>query len=131
MLVKNIGATLESSEQGRSYMQQFANRMKDLANVESYTKRIKFAIQNVLDLRSNGWQERVLKERMKTKDQIRRDAAREQRAQGAGVQNPFAQTEIAGQRPSYITAVMQKQEAEAARAQKERERQQKERKDDD
>merc|ERR1719163_929023 len=122
MLVKNIGATLESSEQGRSYMQQFANRMKDLANVESYTKRIKFAIQNVLDLRSNGWQERVLKERMKTKDQIRRDAGMEQRAQQRGVQNPYVQTEIAGQRPSYITAVMQKQEAEAVKLRKEQEK---------
>ena len=54
----------------------------------------------MLDLRSNHWEERVLKERMKTKDQIRRDAMREQRAQQSGAQNFFAQTEIAGQRPS-------------------------------
>jgi hypothetical protein len=131
MLVRNIGATLESSEQGRSYMQQFASRMKDLSNIDQYSKRIKFAIQNVLDLRSNHWEERVLKERMKTKDQIRRDAMREQRAQQSGAQNFFAQTEIAGQRPSYITAVMQKQEQEAARAKKELEKIQKEKKDED
>ena len=55
----------------------------------------------MLDLRSNGWEERVLKERMKTKDQIRRDAMREQRAQQGGAQNPFAMTEIAGQRPQF------------------------------
>ena len=53
----------------------------------------------MLDLRSNGWEERVLKERMQTKDQIRVDAMREQRAQLNGVQDYFVRTEIAGQRP--------------------------------
>jgi hypothetical protein len=112
MLVRNIGATLESSDQGKSYMQQFANRMKDLAASNDYSKRIKFAIQDVLELRTNNWQERVLKEQMKTKDQIRKDAVREARAQQGGAQNPFAMTQIAGQRPQYITAVMEKQEAQ-------------------
>jgi hypothetical protein len=112
MLVRNIGATLESSDQGKSYMQQFANRMKDLAASNEYSKRIKFAIQDVLELRSNNWQERVLKEQMKTKDQIRKDAVREARAQQGGAQNPYASMQIAGQRPQYITAVMEKQEAQ-------------------
>merc|ERR1719316_914801 len=112
MLVRNIGATLESSDQGKSYMQQFANRMKDLAASNDYRKRIKFAIQDVLELRQNNWQERVLKEQMKTKDQIRKDAVREARAQQSGSQNPYASMQIAGQRPQYITAVMEKQEAQ-------------------
>merc|ERR1719454_1396651 len=112
MLVRNIGATLESSDQGKSYMQQFANRMKDLAASNDYSKRIKFAIQDVLELRTNDWQERVLKEQMKTKDQIRKDAVREARAQQGGAQNPYASMQIAGQRPQYITAVMEKQEAQ-------------------
>merc|ERR1719487_3083010 len=112
MLVRNIGATLESSDQGKSYMQQFANRMKDLAASNDYSKRIKFAIQDVLELRTNNWQERVLKEQMKTKDQIRKDAVREARAQQGGAQNPYASMQIAGQRPQYITAVMEKQEAQ-------------------
>merc|ERR1712078_447729 len=89
-----------------------ANRMKDLAASNDYRKRIKFAIQDVLELRQNNWQERVLKEQMKTKDQIRKDAVREARAQQSGSQNPFASMQIAGQRPQYITAVMEKQEAQ-------------------
>ena len=80
-------------------MQQFANRMKDLAASNDYRKRIKFAIQDVLELRQNNWQERVLKEQMKTKDQIRKDAVREARAQQSGSQNPYASMQIAGQRP--------------------------------
>ena len=59
VLMKSIGARLESYEQGRASMQQLAVRLRDLANVETYTERIKFAIQDVLDLRSNGWKERV------------------------------------------------------------------------
>jgi hypothetical protein len=118
MLVRNIGSTLESSEQGKSYMQQFANRMKDLA-AHDYGKRIKFAIQDVLDLRSNNWQERVLKEKMKTKDQIRKDALVEARAQMRGAQNPFATVETAGQRPAYISAVMQKQDEIQAKQKRE------------
>jgi hypothetical protein len=116
MLLRNIGATLESSDQGRSYMQQFASRMKDLSQVDLYSRRIKFAIQNVLDLRSSGWQERVLRERMQTRDQLRRDAMREQRAQQMGVQDYFARTEIAGQRPQYITAAMQQRQQQGQQA---------------
>merc|ERR1719262_1698485 len=129
MLVRNIGATLESSDQGKSYMQQFANRMKDLAASNDYSKRIKFAIQDVLELRTNNWQERVLKEQMKTKDQIRKDAVREARAQMGGAQNPYASMQIAGQRPQYITAVMEKQEAQREEASKARENKEKERKE--
>merc|ERR1719253_420742 len=47
----------------------------------------------------------------------------EARKQQAGTQNAFVTTEIAGQRPQYIQAVIQKQEAEAARKKAEDEKQ--------
>lgn len=106
LLVRSIGATLESSDQ--AYMQQLASRMEDLLHTE-YSKRAKCALQSVLELRSAEWeervpQERVLRERVKTKDQARADAKREQHAQHLGVRNPFLETEIAGKRPEYILA---------------------------
>jgi hypothetical protein len=64
---------------------------------------------------------------MKTKDQIRKDAVREARAQNQGAQNPFASMQIAGQRPQYIVNVMEKQEAQREADNKQRRAEEKDR----
>ena len=55
--------------------------------------------EGLIDLQANGWQERCLKDKAKTKNAIRLDQQHEERRRMSGSQNPFAYTEIAGQRP--------------------------------
>jgi translation initiation factor 4G len=57
--------------------------------VDQFTKtgpsnRIKFMLQDLLDLRANGWVERRQKETAKTMDQIRKEVAKEERNRGKG-----------------------------------------------
>ena len=58
VLLRNCGAKLDADHFGKGYMQQFANRLKDLIRSGSYSKRITYMMKDVLDTRANGWRER-------------------------------------------------------------------------
>lgn len=64
-----------------------------------------FQIQDVIDLRGRNWQQKMFKETAKTKEAVRKDAAKESNKGGGkgGVsQEAMFSTQVAGMRPSYI-----------------------------
>merc|ERR1712050_680874 len=101
-LLQNVGYTLESTQQGEALMTKFSARLLDLKCVSdpktgkaALSKRVQFSVQDLLDLRSNGWQKKMLREQAKKKDDIRKDASMAEKGQVV----PF-QTRTVGVRPS-------------------------------
>ena len=78
MLLKNIGATLETSGSGKIYLDQFVETLQELKQKNIYAKRIQFLIQDLIDLRTNSWDERLVQDAPKTKQEIREQFMREQ-----------------------------------------------------
>jgi len=110
-LLQAIGYTMDQSSAGKVLMSQFAARLLDLKRLSDkdgraqYSKRIQFQIQGLLELRQNGWEKKLWKDKPKSKEEVRKDAAAEAKkaAKGGGVDVLFS-TQIAGARPSYIDA---------------------------
>jgi hypothetical protein len=112
-LLEAIGFTLDGTSHGKQLMTQFSARLQDLKRMvgpdgkTAFDKRIQFKIQDLLDLRGNLWQKKLYREQAKTKEEVRKDALKEQRSQGKGAGKGgggdvhFA-TQVAGMRPSYI-----------------------------
>merc|ERR1712232_844672 len=105
-LLQAIGHTLENTTHGKMLMGQFAARLQDLKYTKNektgavaYSKRIQFQIQDLVELRNNNWQKKLLKEQAKTRDEVRKDAARESRMKAGEV---LFETKTAGVRPAYI-----------------------------
>jgi len=108
-LLRSIGFTLDNTQHGKALMSQFANRLMDLKRTVghdgrlSFSKRIQFQIQDLLDLRGNSWQEKLFRDQAKTKQEIRMDAVKEAKIQATkgGPEVVFG-TQVAGMRPTYI-----------------------------
>lgn len=105
-LLKAIGHTLEQTTHGKTLMEQFTQRMKDLKRSptdgsQPYSKRIIYKIQDLLDLRHNNWQQKMFREQAMTKDQVKKAAKMEERQAARGVDVTFS-TQTVGVRPSYI-----------------------------
>lgn len=104
-LLQTIGFTLEGTQHGKLLMSQFAARLMDLMkpgkdNKSAFSKRIRFCIQDMLDLRQQGWQKKLFKEQAKTLDEVRKTAVKEERSK-RGDQVCFT-TAVVGARPGYI-----------------------------
>eukprot|EP00397_Hematodinium_sp_SG-2012_P003042 GEMP01003050.1.p1 GENE.GEMP01003050.1~~GEMP01003050.1.p1 ORF type:complete len:905 (+),score=126.71 GEMP01003050.1:258-2717(+) len=118
-LLKSIGYTLEIVPHGRDVVHAFISRLLDLKgatdenNRRVFSKRIQFAIQDIADLRADGWQQKVFKESAKKKDDIRMEAATEARASRSGKGTAIF-TSIAGQRPKYIDERISMKQQKAA-----------------
>ena len=56
-LIRTVGAKLELSDQGKSYMQQFIIRMRDMRASPDYSEHTKLAVEDLLELRANYWQD--------------------------------------------------------------------------
>ncbi|CEM30102.1 unnamed protein product [Vitrella brassicaformis CCMP3155] len=82
-LVTTIGLTLESTDAGKQLLTHFISRMTELKDQDKYSTRIKFALQDVLDLRKNDWRQKVHKEKAKALSDIREDVKREEAMGGA------------------------------------------------
>jgi len=106
-LLCTIGYTLDLRQNGKALMSQFFSRLVDLKMSKTcgdktlaFSKRVRFQIQNLIDLRGNGWQRKLIRE-----TPLRRKDVAIQQAQatwkGAGTPAMFA-TKVVGQRPSYI-----------------------------
>jgi len=108
-LLTSIGYTLESMPAGAAALGQVCGRLKDLKtrklkNGKSvYCKRIQFGIQDLLDIRSKGWERKVFKTIAKTKDEIRQAQEQDMKAQAVGSDVSSGVKVIAGQRPAYLT----------------------------
>mmetsp|Transcript_65035 Transcript_65035/g.209521 ORF Transcript_65035/g.209521 Transcript_65035/m.209521 type:complete len:833 (-) Transcript_65035:126-2624(-) len=109
-LLMSIGYTLESLPVGKKALTQVCGRLLDLKQRKGrdgrgvYSKRIQFAIQDVLDTRNAGWSRKVFSGVAKTKEEIRREQERELVAQARGKEVESGQIVISGQRPLYISA---------------------------
>lgn len=111
-LLQAIGYTLDETVHGKNLMDSFAARLKDLARHQGstdrssdgkgFTKRIRFQIEDLLDLRKDGWRKKLFKEQAKSKEEIRKDAAIADRKGGKGGQDTMFSTQVVGVRPSYI-----------------------------
>jgi hypothetical protein len=103
-LVSAIGYTLDENPIGKASLQQVCGRLLDLKKStredgkQFYSKRIQFAIQDLLDIRQAGWAKKVFKTAAKTKEEVRLDMQR-----SAGKDETGAEFVVAGQRPAYLT----------------------------
>jgi len=110
-----IGYTLEQKTVGKATIAQVCGRMLDLQQRKTnegkgfYSKRIQFAIQDLLDTRKAGWTRKVFKIAAKTKEEIRHEQERQIRAQTAGKNVSVAEVVVAGQRPAYLDDIHTKQ----------------------
>lgn len=109
MLLTNIGYTLESSPMGKSALSSVCAQLEELKSQRSadgksvYSRRIQFAIQDLLDVRSAGWTRKTFKASAKTKEEIRLQQEWELAAQGYGHQVPNSgEVQIAGAKPDYM-----------------------------
>jgi len=109
-LLCTIGYTLDLTQNGKALMSQFFSRLVDLKRSKTadekafaFSARVRFQIQNLIDLRGNGWQRKLFRETAKTKEDVKSDAIKQAQAtaKGAGTDAMFA-TQVVGQRPAYI-----------------------------
>jgi hypothetical protein len=103
-LLEAIGYTLDQNPHGKMLMLNFICRLNELKMQKHmgksvYPKRVQFLIQDLQDLRNNNWQKKLFKEQAKTKDEVRKDAAKD--AKSKGTEAMFSTT-VAGVRPSYM-----------------------------
>ncbi|KYR03034.1 eukaryotic translation initiation factor 4 gamma [Tieghemostelium lacteum] len=54
-LLTITGKTLSTNEKAATWLTRYHNRMKDLTELPTLSQRLKFLIQNVIDLKNNNW----------------------------------------------------------------------------
>jgi len=111
-LLRSIGATLEASDAGKRHLRNYMLRLTELSR-KTYPPRIKFQIQNLLELQQNGWLGKDHAERARTRQEVRQDAVRERRALAHGA-NP-TRRRLAGERPQYILDQMEDERRQTER----------------
>jgi len=106
-LLCTVGYTLDLSEHGKALTSQILSRLLDLKmsktsddEVFAFSKRVRFQIQNLIELRGNGWQKMLFRETPQTKKDVAIKQA-QATSKGAGIEAMFA-TKVIGQRPAYI-----------------------------
>eukprot|EP00397_Hematodinium_sp_SG-2012_P025866 GEMP01027060.1.p1 GENE.GEMP01027060.1~~GEMP01027060.1.p1 ORF type:complete len:501 (+),score=76.30 GEMP01027060.1:77-1579(+) len=104
ILLKNIGATFDSTPVGKDYMNTFNLRLTELCDSGHYSSRIKFFINDLWELRGNKWIDTRAMAQVQTKESIR---AHKEAEESGEQNNPFVE-KIAGQRPAYIQEQMAK-----------------------
>lgn len=113
-LLTSIGYTLESMPIGARALEQVCGRLLELKGRRDqdgkglYSKRIQFAIQDLLDTRKAGWTKRTFKSSAKTKEEIKDEQRRALNAQARGQDVEAAESVVAGQRPAYINVAGKK-----------------------
>jgi len=132
-LLQAIGFSLDNTQHGKMLVTQFSHRLMDLKKEVDpatgrslFSKRIQFRIQDLIDLRGRNWQKKLFKDQAKTKDECRKDAAREAHAsatkgKSGGTEAMFT-TQVAGMRPSYIEELKPDQRGAARRQAQEHQR---------
>jgi hypothetical protein len=104
-LLQNVGCALESTHQGEALMQKFSARLLHLKlafrsnGKAALSRRVQFQIQDLFDLKNNGWTKKMFRETAKKKEDIRQDAVQQAKRGEVG----FA-TQTAGMRPAASEA---------------------------
>jgi len=107
-LLVAIGFSLEETAAGKSFVTMVCGRLLDLKQQRQsdgkgiYSKRIQFAIQDVLDARTAGWTRKVFKAAAKTKEEVRRELERSFQAPPNKRDASGAEFVVAGQRPACV-----------------------------
>jgi len=110
-LLQNIGFTLEQcGAAGKEALDSVCSRLAELKERPSegdragmlYSKRIQFAIQDVLETRSNSWRRKTFKASAKTKMEIAQEQYRD--IVTGGVANDGSEIQIAGARRNMLGA---------------------------
>jgi len=106
-LLCTVGYTLDLSEHGKALTSQILSRLLDLKmsktsddEVFAFSKRVRFQIQNLIELRGNGWQKMLFRETPQTKEDVAIKQA-QATSKGTGIEAIFA-TKVIGQQPAYI-----------------------------
>jgi len=96
-LLYDIGKFLDLTVNGKALMSQFLSRLIDLKRLKTsggtafVFSSVGFQIQNLIDLRGNGWQRKSFRQTVMTKEE------------GAGTGVMFT-TQVVGQRPAYTSS---------------------------
>lgn len=118
ILLHNIGATLYQTDSGRAYVDQFVDRMEELCGKESYGKRIKFLMKDVIEAASTGWEGKHGGARMvtaaKSKEAVRKETQQELSRSNS---SKFARTPTPAATPprQVVTAVLHRPAEQATR----------------
>lgn len=108
-LLTNIGYTLESSPIGKSALTSVCSRLQELKNRRDgskylFSKRIQFAIQDLLEIRAAAWTKKSFKTSAKTKEEIRQQQEKDIAAQARGRQGQEVEVQIAGAKPLWLNS---------------------------
>jgi len=91
-LLQAVGKVFDGTEKDKAQLTIILNRLNDLKSMKGadgkqcLSKRVQFMIDDLADLRSNGWKGRGFKEEAKTKDTVREEAEREEHQAAAASQ---------------------------------------------
>jgi len=103
-LLNNIGYTLDSMPAGEASIKQVCGRLLELKTKKNkkgksiYAMRIQFMLQDLIDTKNAGWQRKVFKASAKTKEEIKKDSLRDEKAK----KDDGSEVVIAGQRPAWM-----------------------------
>merc|ERR1712085_53795 len=104
-LLQVIGHTIDTSDNSNRSMQEFVARLTDLQRVkddrgnEVFSERIKFQIQDLLDLRRGGWQKKMCKD---APDEARRVQVAEDKKKVRSGAEARSYAAVAGVRLTHI-----------------------------
>jgi translation initiation factor 4G len=112
-LLSAIGYTLEEMIVGKDCVTQVCGRLIDLKSMKKkdgkglLSKRIQFAIQDVVDMRKAGWVKKTFKAVAKTKEEVRAQQEQEEKDMKNGKSVTGADVLVAGARPSHLQSKIQ------------------------
>ncbi|KAE8385089.1 hypothetical protein BDV23DRAFT_25296 [Aspergillus alliaceus] len=77
-LLRTIGASLDSSEKGHTFMDVYFQRINNMVQINGLPSRLRFMLMDIIDLRAAKWKSKDADKGPKTIQQIREEAARAQ-----------------------------------------------------
>ncbi|RBR01603.1 hypothetical protein VDGD_06653 [Verticillium dahliae] len=73
-LLRTIGANLDASPKGKSFMDAYFDRIQNVINMPDLPSRLKFMLMDVVDMRKSGWATKEANKGPKTLDEVRAEA---------------------------------------------------------
>ncbi|KAF7585820.1 hypothetical protein BBP40_010053, partial [Aspergillus hancockii] len=79
-LLRTIGASLDASEKGHTFMDVYFQRINNMQQIQGLPSRLRFMLMDIIDLRQSKWNSKDADKGPKTIVEIREEAARAQQA---------------------------------------------------
>lgn len=80
-LMSTIGHMIDHPK-AKEHIDAYFDRMAQMLNNQKLPSRLKFMLRDIIDLRKNGWQQRIKVEGPKKIEEVHRDAVQERQVQG-------------------------------------------------